>query len=73
MNASRMRRPSAVRTGMFCRLGSFDASRPVTAVACPNVVCTRPVLAFTIRGSESVYVDFNFDSVRCSSITFGSG
>ena len=44
MNASRMRRPSAVRTGMFCRLGSFDARRPVTAVACANVVCTRPVL-----------------------------
>ena len=42
MNASRMRRPSAVRTGMFCRLGSVDASRPVTAVACENVVCTPP-------------------------------
>jgi hypothetical protein len=33
-NASRIRRPSAVRIGMFCRLGSFDASRPVTATAC---------------------------------------
>ena len=54
MNASRMRRPSAVRTGMFCRFGSVDASRPVTAVACENVVCTRPVRAFTICGSLSV-------------------
>ena len=73
MNASRMRRPSAVRTGMFCRLGSFDASRPVTAVACENVVCTRPVRAFTICGSLSVYVDLSFDTERCSSRTFGSG
>ena len=28
--AARMRRPSAVRTGMFCRFGSELASRPVT-------------------------------------------
>ena len=34
MKAARTRRPSAVRTGMFCRLGSFEASRPVTATAC---------------------------------------
>ena len=34
MNASRIRRPSAVRTGMFCRLGSFEDRRPVTATAC---------------------------------------
>ena len=73
MNASRMRRPSAVRTGMFCRFGSLDASRPVTAVAWENVVCTRPVCAFTICGSLSVYVDFSFDTERCSSSTFGSG
>ena len=32
--AERMRRPSALRTGMFCRLGSLDANRPVTATAC---------------------------------------
>ncbi len=73
MNASRMRRPSAVRTGMFCRLGSVDARRPVTAVACANVVCTRPVRALTIAGSLSVYVDLSFDSARCSSSIFGSG
>ena len=33
MKAERMRRPSAVRTGMFCRLGSTEDSRPVTATA----------------------------------------
>ena len=54
MNASRMRRPSTVRTGMFCRLGSVDASLPVTAVVCENVVCSRPVRALTIAGSLSV-------------------
>ena len=43
MNASRMRRPSAVRIGMFCRLGSLDDEPPVTATAWLNVVCTRPV------------------------------
>ncbi len=42
MNASRMRRPSALRIGMFCRLGSLLDSRPVTATACAKVVCTRP-------------------------------
>ena len=31
--ASRMRRPSSVRTGMFCRLGSVEARRPVLAPA----------------------------------------
>ena len=34
MKHSRMRRPAAVRIGMFCRLGSFEESRPVTAVVC---------------------------------------
>jgi hypothetical protein len=27
----RILRPSSVRTGMFCRLGSVEASRPVAA------------------------------------------
>ena len=34
MKASRTRRPSAVRIGMFCRFGSLLESRPVTATAC---------------------------------------
>ena len=33
MKASRIRLPSAVRTGIFCKLGSFDDSLPVTAIA----------------------------------------
>ena len=43
MKAERMRRPSVVRTGMFCRLGSDEAKRPVTATAWEKLVCTRPV------------------------------
>src|SRR5262252_163452 len=58
MNASRMRRPSAVRTGMFCRLGSEEASRPVTAVAWLNVVCTRPVRRFELRKRTMLEQDF---------------
>ena len=42
MNASRMRRPSAVRTGMFCRFGSVEDSRPVAATVWLNVVWMRP-------------------------------
>ena len=32
-NALRMARPSAVRTGMFCKFGSTDDSRPVVVAA----------------------------------------
>ena len=35
-------RPSAVRIGMFCRLGSVDDSRPVAATIWLNVVWIRP-------------------------------
>ncbi|MFB9309672.1 hypothetical protein ACFFRL_10785 [Agromyces hippuratus] len=34
-NALRMRRPSSVRIGMFCRFGSFDDMRPVAAPIWP--------------------------------------
>ena len=34
MKQARMRLPAGVRIGMFCRLGSLDARRPVTAVVC---------------------------------------
>ncbi len=33
MKAARILRPSSVRTGMFCRLGSEDDSRPVEVAA----------------------------------------
>ena len=36
-----MRWPHWVRTGMFCRFGSDDDSRPVVATAWLNDVCTR--------------------------------
>ena len=35
--------PSAVRMGMFCRLGSDDESRPVAATVCWNEAWMRPV------------------------------
>ena len=37
-NASRMRRPSSVRIGMFCRFGSVEAKRPVDAPQ-SNMTC----------------------------------
>ena len=33
MKARRILRPSSVRTGMFCRFGSDDDSRPVVVAA----------------------------------------
>jgi hypothetical protein len=33
MKAVRILRPSAVRTGMFCRFGSDEDSRPVVVAA----------------------------------------
>ena len=33
IKARRILRPSSVRTGMFCRFGSFDESRPVVVAA----------------------------------------
>ena len=72
-NASRIRRPSAVRIGMFCRFGSVLDSRPVTATACAEAVCTRPVAGFTIPGNVSVYVPFSFVRPRCSRSRDGVG
>src|ERR1044072_8596486 len=39
----RIARPSSVRTGMFCRLGSVDDSRPVAATVWLKVVWVRPL------------------------------
>ena len=61
-----MRRPSGVRTGMFCRFGSEHASRPVAATVWWNVQCTRPVRGWTSCGSVSTYVDFSFVIARYS-------
>ena len=53
MKALRILRPSSVRMGMFCRLGSDDANRPVDVAAMEYDVCTRPVsgLICAIRAS----------------------
>ena len=40
---ARMRRPTSLRIGMFCRFGLLDDSRPVAATAWLNDVCRRPV------------------------------
>ena len=37
----RISRPSSVRIGTFCMFGFVDASRPVVATACRNVVWIR--------------------------------
>ena len=53
-----MRRPSSVRTGMFCRFGSVDDSRPVAATVCMNVVWMRPSSAIgplqTLDGDQQL-------------------
>ena len=42
MKALRISRPSVVRTGMFCRLGSALEMRPVAVTHCLKLVWTRP-------------------------------
>ena len=52
--ASRILRPISVRIGMFCRLGSFDDSRPVCAPVSEKLVWTRPVSGLICACSASV-------------------
>ena len=52
MNAERISRPSSVRMGMFCRLGSLELSRPVAATTWLNDACTRPVSDWIIVGQR---------------------
>ena len=72
MKAARISRPSAVRTGMFCRLGLVDERRPVAVPTWLNVVWTRPSES-TRRGSESRYVERSLASWRCSRTSAGTG
>ena len=44
---------NSVRVGMFCRLGSEEARRPVTEPVWLKEVCTRPVRGLTCLGSAS--------------------
>ena len=65
-NASRIFLPSSLRIGMFCKLGSVEASRPVLVPAIEYEVCTRPVSGWICSCNASVYVDFNLLSCRQS-------
>ena len=49
-----MRRPSSVRTGMFCRFGSVDDSRPVAAMVWLKVVWMRPSAAVDLSRPSTV-------------------
>src|ERR1035437_2845613 len=57
---------------MFCRLGLIDDRRPVADPAILKVVCRRRVTGLSSNGSESTYVDFNFESWRYSRTSFGT-
>ena len=46
--------PRSVRTGMFCRFGSCDDSRPVAATVWLKFVWMRPVFLCTSAGSASM-------------------
>ena len=43
MNAARISRPSSVRTGIFCKFGFDELSRPVAVPVWLKRVCRRPV------------------------------
>lgn len=68
MNALRISLPSSPRTGMFCRLGSDEESRPVAVAVWLNDVCMCPVRGFISFGSASTYVPNSFFNPLCSSI-----
>ena len=53
-NADRIRRPSSVRIGMFCRFGSVEESRPVAAIVCMYVVWMRPSSAIDFNSPSTV-------------------
>ena len=48
MNMVRIWAPSSVRTGMFCRLGSVEDSRPVAVTVFWKLVWIRPSGAMTL-------------------------
>ncbi len=53
-----MARPSSVRTGMFCRFGSVEESRPVAATVWLNVVWMRPSGAIVLISPSTVVRSF---------------
>ena len=73
MNARRNIRPSSRRTGMLCRFGRSELSRPVRATVWLNVAWMRPSDA-TSASRPSPYVPRSFSTSRyCSSGPMNSG
>ena len=60
-NAFLISLPSKVFIGIFCKLGSLDASLPVVVAASKKEVWTLFVLGLMCSGRESEYVFFSFD------------
>ena len=73
MKARRNIRPSSRRTGMLCRFGRSELSRPVRATVWLNVAWMRPSGA-TSAIKPSPYVPRSFSTSRyCSSGPMNSG
>ena len=73
MKQRRISLPSSPRTGMFCRLGSEEDSRPVAVTAWLNEVCMCPVRGLMSLGSASTYVPSSFFSARWASMSATTG
>ena len=54
IKALRISRPSSSRTGMFCRLGLVELSRPVEVTAWLNEVWILPVSGWISSGNASM-------------------
>ena len=65
-NALRNWRPSSERTGMLCRFGWSDESRPVRATVWLNVAWMRPSGATSVS-RPSPYVERSFSTSRYES------
>ena len=72
MNTFRMRLPSSMRIGIFCRLGSVELSLPVAVIVWLKLVCIL-LPASIYAASPSAYVDFNFASPLYSKISLTIG
>jgi len=64
--------PSSDLIGIFCKLGSLDASLPVVVAANKKDVWTLLVLGFICSGRASEYVFFSFETCLQSKINLGN-
>ena len=69
--ALRISRPSSVRTGMFCRLGSVEDMRPVAVIFWLKLVYTLPFLRSASRPSTNVLLSFERNLYSRTSFTMG--